>query len=114
MKPNMKPNEKNEALKFPEGFKTLLKPIKDFIYQLLRKITALEAENAELRLRLGKNSSNSNNPPSTDKYVRKSKPRSERVKSGKKTGGQPGHRGETLESTKTPDKIKYYDVLGCN
>jgi transposase len=110
----MNTQEENEALKIPEGFEALPKPFQDFIYQLMEEIKALRTEVAELRLRLAKDSSNSNNPPSTDQYGRKSKPRSEREKSGKKTGGQPGHPGLTLEPTSTPDAIKNYNVNQCN
>ncbi len=89
-------------------------PIQDFIHLILEENRALKDEVRELRLRLAKNSSNSNNPPSTDRFERKSKPKSSREKSGKKAGGQPGHQGKTLKRTDNPDEIQYYDVARCN
>ena len=52
--------------------------------------------------RAGLNSSNSSKPPSTD--AQKIKPT--RKKSGKKTGGQPGHDGVTLEQIDEPDEVE--------
>jgi len=51
----------------------------------------LKAEIAELRERLGQNSTNSSRPPSSDPPSYKSKP--EREPKGRKRGGQPGHQG---------------------
>lgn len=51
----------------------------------------LKAEVAELRERLGQNSSNSSKPPSSDPLSYKSPPR--REPQGRKRGGQPGHQG---------------------
>jgi transposase len=58
--------------------------------QLLDRIEKLEAENRDLKARLGLNSSNSSKPPSTDPPHAKRKP--PLPKSGRKRGGQPGHR----------------------
>ena len=51
-----------------------------------------------------KNSSNSSIPPSKDEN-RPVKNQSLRSKSSKNTGGQPGHKGETLEMTAVPDRV---------
>src|SRR5215218_3507560 len=53
----------------------------------------LKAEIAELRERLGQNSSNSSKPPSSDPPGYKPSPRHE--PKGRKCGGQPGHQGST-------------------
>lgn len=53
----------------------------------------LKAEVAELRERLGQNSSNSSKPPSSDPPSYKRSP--QREPQGRKRGGQPGHQGNT-------------------
>lgn len=85
------------------------------------KIAALEKENTELKERLSqyekpeKDSHNSSVPPSQEppkaKAIRRTK--SLRKKSGKKTGGQPGHKGHTLECTEEPDEIITHEACFC-
>lgn len=55
------------------------------------QVDDLKAEIAELRERLGQNSSNSSRPPSSDPPSYK--PRPPREPKGRKRGGQPGHQG---------------------
>ena len=88
------------------------------IAELRREIAALKQENAELRRRLGLDSTNSSKPPSSDGLARKSrtpKPRNQslRGKSGKKSGGQKGHKGDTLRQSETPDKTEHHKVCVC-
>lgn len=54
-----------------------------------------------------KDSHNSSMPPSSDGYG-KPAPKSLREKSGKKAGGQPGHKGNSMEITREPDEVKEY------
>jgi transposase len=84
------------------------------IEALHAEIAALKQEVADLRRRLGKDSSNSSKPPSSDGPAKK--PRiagSLRGISGKKSGGQPGHRGDTLRPVANPDKIERHAATQC-
>ena len=79
---------------------------------LLALVAALQAENAslkarlaELERRLGLNSSNSGKPPSSDGLKKPARVTSLRDRSGKKPGGQKGHKGETLRQVADPDVV---------
>lgn len=67
----------------------------------------------ELEERLKRHSQNSNQPPSTDQYEKRCRPKSEREKSGKKSGGQPGHKGTTLQPSQNPHEVIYCHVDQC-
>jgi transposase len=70
---------------------------------LITLLLAQEARIAELERRLGQNSSNSGKPPSSDGLKKPARVSSLRESSGKKSGGQKGHPGETLRRSETPD-----------
>ena len=69
--------------------------------QAHERIRSLEEENAELRARLGQNSTNSSRPPSQDPTQLRRKPK---PPSGRKRGGQPGHPRHEREPT-PPDEV---------
>jgi transposase len=91
--------------------------LKDFVMALLAKVETLESENAalraevaELRSRLNLNSKNSNKPPSSDGLSKKpGLPKAP----AKKNGGQPGHKGKTLQMVETPDETVVHHAPLC-
>jgi transposase len=94
--------------------RALIEGLQRELAELRADNAALKQEVADLRRQLGKNSSNSSKPPSSDGFGKK--PRiagSLRGVSGKKSGGQPGHQGDTLRPVAKPDKIERHDVTRC-
>ncbi len=73
------------------------------VEQQHEQIAALLERVRDLEARLAKDSHNSSKPPSSDGLARKTK--SLRRTSGKKPGGQLGHRGETLRLVATPNVV---------
>ena len=70
----------------------------------------LTRENSELKSRLKQNCTNSSQPPSASPFI---KPKSLRIKTGRKPGGQPGHTGHTLPVKETPDEVIEHKVDTC-
>jgi len=82
------------------------------IVVLLAKIKALTAQVAELEARLGRNSSNSSQPPSSDPPE---SPRKGKEPTGRKRGGQPGHPGAKREllPLEQVDQVKRFIPKQC-
>ena len=102
----------------PEAVITLINSIQSdnqkIVEQQAARISELEERVKSLEITLNKNSSNSSKPPSTDTLAReKPNPKSSRIKSGKKVGGQPGHVGKTLTLVDNPDKTIVHEVKKC-
>ena len=75
---------------------------------------ALRADVAELRRQLDLDSSNSSKPPSSEGLKKKPRlPGSIRGRSGKPSGGQPGHKGDTLKQVEAPDRIERHTAEAC-
>src|SRR6266568_4564250 len=81
------------------------------IQQHGEQMSSLSEQLKALRDRLAKDSHNSHLPPSSDRFVRT--PKSLRQKSEKKSGGQPGHQGSSLQFSSTPDEITLQQVERC-
>ena len=62
-----------------------------------------------------KNSSNSSIPPTQESIAARElrRTKSLRKPSGKPSGGQPGHKGSTLQSVSTPDRIVKHEPAYC-
>ena len=85
--------------------------VRSYFEVIHRENERLTAENAELRARVNQSSTNSSKPPSSSPFV---KPKSLRVKTGRKPGGQPGHKGSTLQVKETPDVVVEHTVDTCS
>jgi len=92
----------------------LIEGLRRELAELRAENAALKQEVADLRRQLSTNSSNSSKPPSSDGLGKK--PRiagSLRGVSGKPSGGQPGHQGDTLRPVAKPDKTERHEVTSC-
>lgn len=81
---------------------------KQEVQRLNQKIDNLKNENEKLKSRSHKDSSNSSKPPSSDGFK---KPVSTRAKSGKKPGGQKGHKGHTVKFMEPTTFIEHKQKL---
>jgi transposase len=73
----------------------------------------VELEELLRKSNITKNSSNSSKPPSSD-ISNPKRNQSLREKSGKLSGGQPGHKGTTLRMSDSPDEIVELNPNYCN
>jgi transposase len=99
-------------------FQEIINGLAEKLAALEERIIELEKENLSLRERLSKyevskNSGNSSIPPSKDEN-RPIKTKSLRVRSGKKPGGQPGRKGNTLKMTTHPDEVFHHNPNCCS
>jgi transposase len=78
---------------------------------LRAQISALLSEVQALRERVAKDSHNSHKPPTSDGLQRR--PRSQRRKSGRQSGGQLGHAGQTLPLVAMPDEVVTHQPPAC-
>ncbi len=79
---------------------------------LLERIAVLEERVEALENQISKNSRNSSKAPSSDGF--KPRPKSQRRKSERSSGGQPGHPGTTLEWSEEVDHVEQHCVAACS
>jgi len=91
----------------PEIIVSYIENLEFQIKELSEKLQALEA-------RLNQNSRNSSKPPSTDFSLKKNLiHRVSAKKSDKKSGGQEGHLGKTLDMVSNPDQVFEHSLSCC-
>jgi transposase len=112
----MNPNRESHAALSREELIALVAAQAAEIARQAAEIAALKAQFAELERRLALNSTNSGKPPSSDglnKPPRQERTRSTREPSGRRSGGQKGHKGWTLEQVAEPDSIVEHFPSSC-
>src|SRR4030066_1303477 len=99
MEPVRLPSDEAIGAAYDQGKEAVIELFHQTLGKLAERIQRLEDQ-------IAKNSGNSNKPPSSDGL--KKKPQSLRQRSGKKSGGQPGHSGYTLKAVAKPDHIEVH------
>jgi len=95
----------------PDAVVTL---VQSLFTQFEAQVQALNERVRELEIRLAKDSHNSHKPPSSDEPTfRRGARKSLRKRSGKKPGGQPGHRGCTRLQVEAPDAVHLHVPDNC-
>ena len=94
------PDEKEIRTAFGEGEEAVVALFSGVTAQVEELASQLEKQAGmlkDLQARLSKNSRNSGKPPSGDGYSKPKRTTSLRKSGQKPNGGQPGHKGHTLE-----------------
>jgi transposase len=96
-----------------EGLLALIAALHAQVAALQTQNARLEAQVQALAARLATDSHNSSQPPASDRPGVKPHPKSLRVPSGRKPGGQPGHVGSTLRLVDAPDTVQVHAPAHC-
>ena len=99
------PSDEEIGAAYDQGKEAVIALIHQTVGQLAARVQALEDQ-------VAKNSRNSGKPPSSD-GLSKPAPKSLRKRHDKKSGGQPGHEGHTLEAVAHPDHEIVHPVPQC-
>ena len=96
-----------------ETLNATIKELQETVKGSQETIKALEETIKELRRQLGQDSHNSSKPPSSDGYKKPPRTRSQRTPSGKKPGGQKGHKGANMSIPHAPDEFRSHFPEKC-
>ena len=105
MEPFQLPSDEEIGAAYDQGKEAVVELFHRTVGQLAVRVQALED-------RVSKNSRNSGKPPSSD-GLSKPAPKSQRKRNGRKSGGQPGHKGHTLKAVAHPDHTQVHGVKQC-
>lgn len=94
-----------------ERIAELEEKLAEFQEKAIGQLEKAQSQIEELKRRADKDSHNSHKPPSSDGLRRKT--HSRRVKSGRKSGGQDGHAGETRALSQKVDKVVSHRKTHC-
>ena len=98
------PSDEEIRAAYDQGKDAVIRLFHETLGKLGERIQRLEDQ-------IAKNSGNSSKPPSSDGLQKKTQ--SLRKPSGKKSGGQPGHKGHTLKAVAKPDQVELHRVKEC-
>jgi transposase len=110
------PTDDEICAAFEKGQAAMLDLFHDVAVQVVELAQQLAKQSEllqELQARVGKNSRNSSQPPSSDGYGKGKRTTSLRKSGDKPNGGQPGHEGQRLLAAADPDRVETHEVLSC-
>lgn len=96
---------------YEEGEAAVIAFVESLLQTQSATIVKLEARLEVLENQTRKDSKNSSKPPSGDGFGKRTQ--SQRVKSKRQPGGQPGHPGRTLEWVEEPDCVEQHRLTHC-
>jgi transposase len=105
MEPLHLPSDEGIGAAYEQGKEAVVTLFHRSLEQLLVRLQALEDQ-------MAKNSRNSGKPPSSD-GLNKPAPKSLRKRHRKKSGGQAGHIGYTLQRVEKPDHVNIHPLEHC-
>lgn len=96
---------------YAQGADAVIALVEGLVATFEQQVAEVRAQVTELQAQLALKSRNSSKPPSSNPPAQRTK--SLRVRSGKKSGAQPGPQGTTLKASATPDRIVVHTAATC-